>query len=129
VGSYDRHAIARRAYVTKVTTGAAGLEVQADVERVEKFLRDWRLVREPLAPLPTSGDRPEIPLCRYVVIGAGGEVAAAGSTTEAPGGKIAVRLGGRLKPGAYTVLLALALGDNWVNPEVAVAKYQVDPGP
>jgi hypothetical protein len=129
VGSYDRHAIARRAYVTKVTTGAAGLEVQADVERVEKFLRDWRLVREPLAPLPTSGDRPEIPLCRYVVIGAGGEVVAAGSTTEAPGGKIAVRLGGRLKPGAYTVLLALALGDNWVNPEVAVAKYQVDPGP
>ena len=36
---------------------------------------------------------------------------------------------GRLKPGTYTVLLALALGDNWVNPEVAVAKYRVDPGP
>lgn len=129
VGAYDRHAIARRAYVTRVTVVPAGLEVQADVERVEKFLRDWRLVREPLAPLPTSGDRPEIPLCRYVVIGASGEVAAAGSSSEAPGGKITVRLGGRLKPGAYTVLLALALGDNWVNPEVAVAKYRVDPGP
>ena len=82
VGSFDRFAIPRRAYVTRVTALADRLEVQADVERVEKFLRDWRLVREPLAPLPTSGDRPEIPVCRYVVIGAGGEVVAAGSTAE-----------------------------------------------
>jgi hypothetical protein len=29
----------------------------------------------------------------------------------------------------YTVLLALALGENWVNPEVTVTKYRVDPGP
>jgi hypothetical protein len=129
VGSYDRHAIPRRAYVTKVAVVPGGLELNADVERVEKFLRDWRLVREPLAPLPASGDRPEIPTCRYVVIGAGGEVAAAGTSTDAPGGKIVVRLAGRLKPGAYTVVLALALGDNWVNPEVAIAKYRVDPSP
>lgn len=129
VGSYDRHAIGRRAYVTKVTPVPGGLEVQADVERVEKFLRDWRLVREPLAPLPASGDRPEIPVCRYVVVGAAGEVAAAGTTQDAPGGKLAVRLGARLKPGAYTVLIALALGDNWVNPEVVSTKYRVDPSP
>jgi hypothetical protein len=129
VGSFDRHAIGRRAYVTKVSQVPGGLEVQADVERVEKFLRDWRLVREPLAPLPASGDRPEIPVCRYVVIGPAGEVAAAGTSQDAPGGKLALRLGSRLKPGSYTVLLALALGDNWVNPEVATAKYRVDPSP
>ena len=128
VGSYDRHAIGRRAYVTRVSQVPGGLEVQADVERVEKFLRDWRLVREPLAPLPTSGDRPEIPVCRYVVIGMSGEVAAIGTSQEAPGGKIAVRIP-RLKPGAYTVLLALSLGGNWVNPEVAMTKYRVDPTP
>jgi hypothetical protein len=54
---------------------------------------------------------------------------AAGTTQEAPGGKLTVRFARALKPGAYTVLLALALGDNWVNPEVATAKYRVDPGP
>ena len=83
---------------------------------------------EPLAPLPTSGDRPEIPVCRYVVIGAGGEVVAAGSTAEVLQSRLVIRPG-RLKPGVYTVLLALALGDNWVNPEVTVTKYRVDPGP
>jgi hypothetical protein len=79
--------------------------------------------------LPSSGDRPQIPLCRYVILGATGEVAAVGTSQEAPGGKLAVRLPTRLKPGAYTVLLALALGDNWVNPEVATVKYRVDPSP
>jgi len=129
VGSYDRHAIGRRAYVTRVTPMPDGLEVQADVERVEKFLRDWRIVREPLAPLSASGDRPEIPAGRYVALGAAGEVVAAGTTQEAPGGRLALRFARALKPGTYTVLLALALGDNWINPEVATAKYRVDPGP
>lgn len=128
VGSFDRFALPRRAYATRVTALADRLEIGADVERVEKFLRDWRLVREPLAPLPTSGDRPEIPVCRYVVIGGGGEVAAAGSTTEVVQSRLVIRPG-RLKPGLYTVLLGLALGDNWVNPEVTVTKYRVDPGP
>ena len=128
VGSFDRFAPPRRAYVARATAFADRLEIEADVERVEKFLRDWRLVREPLAPLPASGDRPEIPVCRYVVIGAGGEVAAAGSTSEVANSRLVVRPG-RLKPGTYTVLLALALGDNWVNSEVAVTKYRVDPGP
>lgn len=128
VGSFDRFAIPRRAYATRVLALADRLEIQADVERVEKFLRDWRRIREPLAPLPASGDRPEIPVCRYVVIGAGGEVVAAGSTSEVVNSRLVIRPG-RLKPGAYTALLALALGDNWVNPEVMVTKYRVDPGP
>ena len=114
--------------MARATALADRLEIEADVERVEKFLRDWRRVREPLAPLPVSGDRPEIPVCRYVVIGAAGEVAAAGSTSETMNSRLVIRPG-RLKPGTYTALLALALGDNWVNPEVAMVKYRVDPGP
>ena len=38
-------------------------------------------------------------------------------------------LKGRLKPGAYTALLALALGDNFMNPEVATAQFRVEAGP
>ena len=55
-------------------------------------------------------------------------MAAAGSTTEVVQSRLVIRPG-RLKPGVYTVLLGLALGDNWVNPEVTVTKYRVDPGP
>jgi len=36
-----------------------------------------------------------------------------------------VDLGGRLAPGAYRVLLALALNGNLVNPEVKVIPYRV----
>jgi hypothetical protein len=40
-----------------------------------------------------------------------------------------VNLKGRLKPGAYTALVALGLRDNWVNAEVAVTQFRVEPGP
>ena len=43
--------------------------------------------------------------------------------------RLVVDLKGRLKPGAYTALVALALGDNLVNPEVATAQFRVDAGP
>ena len=130
VGSFDRFAIPHRAYVSRIVPRGDRLEVHAEVERVEKFLRDHRLVREPLA-IPASGaDRADIPLCRYVVIGADGAVAAAGATAEAQGGKLVVNLKGRLRPGAtYTALVALSLGDNQVNPEVATAQFRVEAAP
>ena len=105
------------------------LEVSAEVERVEKFLREYRLVREPLPSGPAGGDRPEIPICRYVVIGADGAVVAAGTADEVQGGKMLVNLKGQLKPGAYTALVSLSLGDNQVNPEVATAQFRVDAAP
>jgi len=40
-------------------------------------------------------------------------------------GRLVVDLAGRLKPGAYRVLLALALNGNLVNPEVKVLAYRV----
>ena len=93
-----------------------------------RFLREYRLVRELLPTGPAGGDRPEIPVCRYVVIGADGTVAAAGTADEVRGGKMLVNLKGQLKPGAYTALVALSLGDNQVNPD-ATAQFRVDAAP
>jgi hypothetical protein len=64
-----------------------------------------------------------------VVIGADGTVAAAGTADEVRGGKMLVNLKGQLKPGAYTALVSLHLGDNQVNPEVATAQFRVDAAP
>ncbi|PYO28550.1 MAG: hypothetical protein DMD86_16145, partial [Candidatus Rokuibacteriota bacterium] len=44
VGSFDRFAIPRRAYVSRIVPRADRLEVYPEIERVEKFLRDYRLV-------------------------------------------------------------------------------------
>jgi hypothetical protein len=41
------------------------------------------------------------------------------------GGRLVVDLAGRLKPGSYRVVLALALNGNLVNPEVKVVSYRV----
>ena len=51
--------------------------------------------------------------------------AAAGTSRDVQNGRLVVDLGGRLKPGAYRVLLALALNGNLVNPEVKVLPYRV----
>ena len=116
-----------RAYVSRITARGDRLEVTADIERTEKFLRDYRLVREPLGS--PDEDKGDVPVCRYVILAADGAVAAAGVSRETQGSRLVVDLKGRLKPGGYTALVALALGDNLVGPEVATAQFRVDGAP
>jgi hypothetical protein len=128
VGSYDRFAIPRRAYVARITARGDRLEIMAEIERLEKFLREYRLVREPLGSRGEE-ERPDLPACRYVILGADGTVAAAGVSRDVQAHRLIVDLKGHLKPGAYTALVALALGDNLVDPEVATAQFRVDAAP
>ena len=74
-------------------------------------------------------ERPDLPDCRYVILGADGTVAAAGVSRDVHAHRLIVDLKGRLKPGAYTALVALSLGDNLVGPEVATAQFRVDAAP
>jgi hypothetical protein len=60
------------------------------------------------------------------VLAADGAVAATGTSHDVHGARLIVDLKGRLKPGAYTALVAVGLGENWVAPEVATAQFQVD---
>jgi hypothetical protein len=127
VGSYDRFAIPRRAYVSRITARGDRLEVSAEIERTEKFLRDFRLVREPLGS--PDEDKVDVPVCRYVILGPDGGVVAAGVSREVQASRLIIDLKGRLKPGRYTALVALALGDNLVGPEIATAQFRVDGAP
>src|SRR5262249_18328006 len=52
-------------------------------------------------------------------------VAAAGVGGEAQGDKLVVDLGGRVKPGAYTAMVALSLGDALENAEVTAVPLRV----
>ena len=129
VGTYDRFAIPRRAFVARLTARGDRLEIAPEIERAERFLREYRIVREPLGKPVSDEDRADVPVCRYVIVGADGGVADAGLSREREGARLVVNLKGRLKPGAYTALVALALRDNWVNPEVATAQFRVDAAP
>jgi hypothetical protein len=129
VGTYDRFALPSRAFVARLTARGDRLEIVPEIERVERFLRDSRVVREPLGKPVSEEDRADVPVCRYVIVGADGAVADAGLSRDRDGARLVVNLKGRLKPGAYTALVALALRDNWVNAEVAVAQFRVEQAP
>jgi len=128
VGTYDRFAVPRRAYVARIAARGDRIEISPEIERLEKFLRQYRLVREPLGS-GADEDKVDVPACRFVIVAADGRVAAAGISRDVQAHRVVVDLKGRLRPGAYTALVALVLGDNYVAPEVATAQFRVEGSP
>jgi hypothetical protein len=126
VGSFDQFAIPLRAYIREVERRGARLEIQADVENVEKAGRSYKILREPFKPQPAGERTREALTVHWTAIGPGDEVAATGASREVKGERLVVDLAGRLKPGAYRIVLALALNGNLVNPEVKVLSYRAD---
>jgi hypothetical protein len=125
VGTFDEHAIPLRAYVAKTDDLGDRIEVRAEVERVSKFGRSYEIVREPLPAAVTAVDAHEVPVCRYVVLGPGGDVVRAGTAPRAPSGAFTVDLAGLAAPGSYTVQLALVLGGNAVQLEIVTLSHAV----
>ncbi len=123
VGSFDQYPIPLRAFVLRTERRGERLEIQAEVESIEKFARSYKIVREPFRPQPANEKFREPLTVHWVVLGPNDEVAAAGASHDVHNGRLVVDLAGRLKPGAYRVQLALALNGNLVNPEVKVVPY------
>ncbi|MGH7333029.1 MAG: hypothetical protein ACREKS_09860, partial [Candidatus Rokuibacteriota bacterium] len=126
VGAYDRFALPVRAFVGRSEQRGDRLEIEAEVERITKFERSYKIVREPFRRAPAGEIAQEpVPVAHFVAVGPGDEVAAVGTSSELDGNTLIVDLRGRLKLGAYRVTLALALNGNLVNPEVKVVPYRV----
>lgn len=118
VGSYDSYAIPLRAHVAKIGYERDSLYIHAEVERVQKLPRNYEIVREPLASAKRSLKKDKLPVCRYVVIDSDGKVVLIGNASLDPEGIFKIALAGELPSGAYTVLGALYLGDNAMQPDV-----------
>ncbi len=125
LGSFNQYPIPRRAYVSKMDVRGHRLEIQAEVEKVFAFQRSYNIVREPLRGQASGRDAGDIPLCRYVVVGQEGNVVGAGTAAYGDGGIFSADFRGKLKPGLYTILVALYLGENYVNPEVKMIQHRV----
>jgi hypothetical protein len=125
VGSFDQYPIPLHAFARVVGRTGDRLEIEADVERVEKSARSYKIVRDPFRPQP-PGEKTREPLtAHWMVLDAGDEVVAAGTSREVVGRRLVIDPPGRLKAGAYRVVLALTLDGNLVNPEVKVIPYPV----
>src|SRR5262249_12880815 len=108
VGSYDRYAIPRRAYVARVEARGERLDVHADVEVVARFPRGSGRVRQSF----TGTAAPETPECGFVAVGADGRVVRAGTAPHAGHGLYTLDA-----RGASTIAVAFYLGGNHASPE------------
>ena len=128
VGSYDSYAIPRRAYIANVETTKGGLRLAVEVERLEKFMRSYRIIRE---PLNSAGQlENQVLECRYLVVADDdGKVRHAGRGSLLEGGSFAIDLEGKLGPGRYTVLVTLYLNGNTMGAEIRKIPYRIPAEP
>jgi hypothetical protein len=115
VGVFNSHAAPLRAFVTAADVRGDTLVVRGDLERVERFGREQRIVREPFVKRVVEQDRRSLPVAHYVAVGPDGEVAAAGTVPAADPGDFPVDLRPLSRAGRYALLVALTVGDNRTN--------------
>jgi hypothetical protein len=123
LGTFNSHAAPLRAFVTGSEIRADGLVVKADVERLERFGRDSRIVREPFVRRVLEQDRRSLPIGHYVVIGPDRAVAATGTVEATDPGDYRVDLRQLDRPGGYSILFALTVDDNRTDLPVKVVPW------
>jgi hypothetical protein len=121
VGSWNRYAIPRRAFVTRADVRGDRLELGLEVDRVEHFAREFSVTPEPLTARFGQRDA-ELPVCRFVAIGPGGAVARAGAVAPTAPGICVIALGGLPRPA--TVLVAPVVNGNEVDPHVKAVRLE-----
>jgi hypothetical protein len=117
IGTFDPFAYPPRALITRVEQAGGRVFVTADVETAVKQQRDRRVTRTPLKRESTREIYPIRPEARYVIVGEDGRVAAAGHAKWEADGRFSVTLPA-LPSGAYTLLAAILLDGNTINPEI-----------
>jgi hypothetical protein len=122
LGSFDAYGIPRRAWATSLNVAGGRLVVGADVEAVERFQRSVALHRVTAG----RGDADEDALlrCRYVIVAANGNVVRAGEARFGRDARATVPLAGLTGGGNYTIMVALDVGGNTVDPEVRTVSYR-----
>ena len=115
VGAFDAQVIPLRAYVTRVERRGDRLAVHAEVEKVERYGREVKVVREPFSKAALEQDKRSLPLCHYVVVGPDRAIVKAGTVRATdPGTFVVDPATPGAKPGSHTVLIALSLDETEV---------------
>lgn len=122
VGSFDRYAWPRRAFVAGVSRTGDRLEIQADVERIIKFGRSFRIVTERLGSNSSGAIDVVTPVCRYVAVGAGGQVVKIATAEYRNNGTYTIDVHKALGPGIHTLMVAVYLNENYTNPDVKMVR-------
>jgi hypothetical protein len=112
LGVFNGHAFPLRAFITGTEARGDGLVLKVEVERVDRFGREYRIVREPFVKRVFEQDRRSLPVGHYVAIGPDATVAAAGAVEASDSDEFRVDLRALDRPGGYVILVALTVDDN-----------------
>jgi hypothetical protein len=121
VGSYNQHPIPVRGYVARAERRDGALRIRAQVERVERFAREHRIVTGPVERDWPERDRGAVPTCRFVLLGPDGRVVAAGALPPDESGGFAIPLDGAAAA-ARTALVAVTVRENLVDLDVRAVR-------
>jgi hypothetical protein len=99
--------------------------VSGDIEILEKFQRNYRLVRTALEAVPATILQRAAPECRYVVTNSEGQVALAGVAVPAAKNVVQIDLRDRLPPGHYSMSMLMAVAGNATNAEIKQIEFTV----
>ncbi len=124
VGSFDKDVFPRRASIPTLAQRGDRIEFRPAVERVIKYDRYHKIVREALGSETSGAIDTVTPNCRYVVVGSDGRVAKVGTAPDPKNAEYRVDLGEGLSPGAYTAYVAVFLNDNDMAPEVRAVSFR-----
>jgi hypothetical protein len=112
LGVYNSHVFPLRAFVTGTEIVGDELVLKAEVERIDRFGREYRIVRDPFVKHVFEQDRRSLPVGHYVAIGSDSAVAATGTVEASDPGEFRVNLRGLDRPGHYVILVALTVDDS-----------------
>ena len=124
VGSFDKDVFPRRASIPTLAQQGPRVEFRPEVERVIKYDRYSKIVREALGSETSGAIDTVTPSCRYIVVGSDGRVAKMGTAPDPKTGVYRLDLGEGLGPGAYTAFVAVFLNDNDMTPDVRAVSFR-----
>lgn len=113
LGRFNAYAAPLKAYVTRIERRPNGARVYLEAERLQRESRDVRIVRGP-------PEKDRMPVCRYVLLGAGGGVAAAGEVRAGTDGRCQLPLKGAVG----RLLIAAVLDDGAANAPISTVAWE-----
>src|SRR5437667_255037 len=113
IGSFDAYAVPLKAHVTRIERRASGAEVHIETERLEREGRDVRIARG-------FPEEKQAAVCRYLLIGRDGAVAAAGEVRAGAEGRWRLQL----KPGGNRLVLAAVLEGSAANAPIRIVPWE-----
>jgi hypothetical protein len=129
VGSYDAYAVPRRGFITNVERDGDRLRLSGDIELIQRQMRSYAIVRQPLSSIAADVRKRAAPECRYVVTDGEGRVVLAGQVPLAEDASFRLDFRGKLPAGSFTLAAQIIVNGNAMNADIRRIPIEVTSKP